>query len=65
MPPWPFAPRLPLDQDDYDAANWSAFPPLSERSVAQYGEPAEAPDFPQGAWEKTMLMAFALAPIRA
>jgi predicted dehydrogenase len=44
---------LPLDQDVYDAAAWSAIAPLSERSVAQDGAPVEVPDFTRGAWEKT------------
>src|SRR4051812_24067332 len=44
---------LPLDQDVYDAASWSAIAPASEKSVAQGGAPVEIPDFTRGAWEKT------------
>jgi hypothetical protein len=44
---------LPLDQDVYDAAAWTAVGPLSEASVAQGGAPMEVPDFTRGAWEKT------------
>jgi predicted dehydrogenase len=41
---------LPLDQDVYDAASWSAIGPLSEQSVAQRGGPVEVPDFTRGQW---------------
>lgn len=41
---------LPLDQDVYDAAAWSAIAPLTEQSVAQGGMPVEVPDFTRGAW---------------
>ena len=44
---------LPLDQDVYDAAAWTAVGPLSEQSVAQDGAPMAVPDFTRGAWEKT------------
>ncbi|MDB6170307.1 MAG: hypothetical protein JWM88_3171 [Verrucomicrobia bacterium] len=44
---------LPLDQDVYDAAAWSAIGPLSEQSVAQGGAPVEIPDFTRGAWKTT------------
>jgi hypothetical protein len=44
---------LPLDQDVYDAAAWSAIGPISEKSVAQRGAPVEIPDFTRGQW-KTM-----------
>ena len=42
---------LPLDQDVYDAAAWSAIGPLSEQSVARRGAPVEVPDFTRGAWK--------------
>ena len=42
---------LPLDQDVYDAATWSAVAPLSEQSVAHGGAPVEFPDFTRGAWK--------------
>ncbi|MGH8019405.1 MAG: Gfo/Idh/MocA family oxidoreductase [Opitutaceae bacterium] len=44
---------LPLDQDVYDAAAWSAIGPLTEDSVARDGAPVEAPDFTRGAWKHT------------
>ncbi len=44
---------LPLDQDVYDAAAWTAVGPLSEISVAQDGMPQAIPDFTRGAWETT------------
>jgi len=44
---------LPLDQDVYDAATWSAVAPLSEQSVAHGGAPVEFPDFTRGAWKTT------------
>ena len=44
---------LPLDQDVYDAATWSAVAPLSEQSVARGGAPVEVPDFTRGAWRTT------------
>jgi len=39
---------LPLDQDVYDAASWSAISPLSERSVANRSLPVDIPDFTRG-----------------
>ena len=42
---------LPLDQDVYDAATWSAIAPVSEQSVARGGAPIEVPDFTRGAWK--------------
>lgn len=44
---------LPLDQDVYDAASWSAVGPLSEASVAHRGRSTDFPDFTRGKW-KTM-----------
>ncbi len=43
---------LPLDQDVYDAAEWSAIIELSQISVANNGMPVEIPDFTRGAWNK-------------
>ncbi len=43
---------LPLDQDVYDAAEWSALAELSEKSVANHGLPIKYPDFTRGAWKK-------------
>lgn len=43
---------LPLDQDVYDAALWSAVAPLSEWSVANRSNSINVPDFTRGAWKK-------------
>jgi hypothetical protein len=43
---------LPLDQDVYDAAEWSAVIELSEISVRNQGMPVKIPDFTRGAWDK-------------
>ncbi|WKD50891.1 Gfo/Idh/MocA family protein [Microbulbifer spongiae] len=42
---------LPLDQDVYDAAAWSAVTPLSEASVKNRGDSVDFPDFTRGAWK--------------
>jgi hypothetical protein len=42
---------LPLDQDVYDAALWSAVAPLSEWSVANRSSPITVPDFTGGSWK--------------
>ncbi len=42
---------LPLDQDVYDAALWSAISPLSEKSVANRSNSVDVPDFTHGAWK--------------
>ncbi|MGY6522788.1 MAG: Gfo/Idh/MocA family protein [Mongoliitalea sp.] len=42
---------LPLDQDVYDAALWSAISPLSEWSVANRSNSIDIPDFTAGAWK--------------
>ncbi|MBI5708632.1 MAG: Gfo/Idh/MocA family oxidoreductase [Armatimonadetes bacterium] len=42
---------LPLDQDVYDAAAWSAISPLSEVSVARRGRSVDVPDFTRGVWK--------------
>lgn len=42
---------LPLDQDVYDAALWSAIAPLSEKSVANRSNSVDIPDFTNGAWK--------------
>lgn len=41
---------LPLDQDVYDAALWSAVAPLSEWSIANHSMPINVPDFTRGSW---------------
>jgi hypothetical protein len=42
---------IPLDQDVYDAALWSAMAPLSEWSVANRSNSIDVPDFTDGAWK--------------
>jgi hypothetical protein len=42
---------LPLDQDVYDAALWSAISPLSQQSVANRSASVDIPDFTRGAWK--------------
>jgi hypothetical protein len=42
---------LPLDQDVYDAALWSAVTPLSEKSVTKKSRSVDVPDFTRGAWQ--------------
>ena len=41
---------LPLEQDVYDAAAWSAIVPLSEWSVLHRSNSIDVPDFTAGAW---------------
>lgn len=43
---------LPLDQDVYDAAEWSAIGELSRISIENGSAPVEFPDFTRGAWQK-------------
>jgi hypothetical protein len=42
---------LPLDQDVYDGALWSAVAPLSEWSVANRSQSIDIPDFTGGSWK--------------
>ena len=42
---------LPLENDVYDAALWSAVIPLSEQSVTNRSNSVDVPDFTSGAWE--------------
>lgn len=46
---------LPLDQDVYDAAAWSAIVPLSEWSVLNRSNSIAIPDFTAGAWKTNPL----------
>ncbi|HCO67773.1 MAG TPA: acetylgalactosaminidase [Dysgonomonas sp.] len=50
---------LPLDQDVYDAAEWSSLVELTELSVKNNGAPVEIPDFTRGAWNKLNRLKFA------
>jgi hypothetical protein len=43
---------LPLDQDVYDAAEWSSVIELSRVSAANHGMPVQIPDFTRGAWNE-------------
>ncbi len=44
---------LPLDQDVYDAAEWSSLVELSETSIRNGNIPVVMPDFTRGEWDKT------------
>ena len=44
---------LPLDQNVYEGALWSAVSPLSAASVDQEGMPQDFPDFTRGNWKTT------------
>ena len=50
---------LPLDQDVYDAAEWSCIIELSEKSVLNGSMPVQIPDFTRGAWNKLKGLEFA------
>ena len=41
---------LPLDQDVYDAAEWSSIVELSKKSVNRSSKPMNIPDFTRGNW---------------
>ena len=41
---------LPLDQDVYDAAEWSSIVELSKKSVNKGSKPIDIPDFTKGNW---------------
>ncbi len=43
---------LPLDEDVYDAALWSAIAPLSEKSVKNRSSSVDVPDFTGGNWKQ-------------
>ncbi|RYY08651.1 MAG: acetylgalactosaminidase, partial [Chitinophagaceae bacterium] len=42
---------LPLDQDVYDAASWTAVGIFSEKSVANKSRTIDIPDYTRGAWK--------------
>lgn len=50
---------LPLDQDVYDAVEWSCLVELTEISVLNDSEPVEIPDFTRGDWNKIQGLKFA------
>ena len=41
---------LPLDQDVYDAAEWSAIIELSKKSIDKKSKSVKIPDFTRGNW---------------
>lgn len=43
---------LPLDEDVYDAAEWSCIGELSAASIENHGMPVKVPDFTRGDWNK-------------
>jgi len=49
---------LPLDQDVYDAAEWSSIIELSEKSIENQGMPVKIPDFTRGAWKKVDVVTY-------
>ena len=55
---------LPLDQDVYDAAEWSSIIELSRISVENNSKPVAIPDFTRGAWNKVKGYRHAVANIR-
>ena len=52
---------LPLDQDVYDAAEWSSLVELTEVSINHGSMPVVMPDFTRGEWNKTKGITFAMA----
>ena len=50
---------LPLDQDVYDAAEWSCLVELTEISVERGNIPVEIPDFTRGGWKELKSLTFA------
>ena len=43
---------LPLDQDVYDAAEWSCLGEITRLSIENNSMPVEVPDFTRGSWQK-------------
>ena len=52
---------LPLDQDVYDAAEWSSLVELTEVSINHGSMPVVMPDFTRGEWDKVDGLTFAVA----
>ena len=50
---------LPLDQDVYDAAEWSCIGELSAKSIEHGHMPVEVPDFTRGEWNRLPGLVFA------
>lgn len=53
---------LPLDQDVYDAAEWSCLTELSALSIAYGSMPVEVPDFTRGEWNRIRGYSYASVP---
>ncbi len=51
---------LPLDQDVYDAAEWSSLVELTEVSINHGSMPVVLPDFTRGDWNKSKGVSFAM-----
>lgn len=51
---------LPLDQDVYDAAEWSSLVELTEVSIINGSMPVEMPDFTRGEWNKIQGLHFSM-----
>ncbi len=51
---------LPLDQDVYDAAEWSCIGELTAASIENGSKPVKVPDFTRGRWQKLNGLHFAL-----
>ena len=51
---------LPLDQDVYDAAEWSSLVELSEVSISNGSIPVVMPDFTRGEWNRIQGLEFAM-----
>ena len=49
---------LPLDQDVYDAAEWSSIIELSRASVDNESMPIQVPDFTRGDWDKVKTVTY-------
>ncbi len=49
---------LPLDQDVYDAAEWSSIVELTRLSVENHSMPVQIPDFTRGAWNKVKTVTY-------
>jgi predicted dehydrogenase len=52
---------LPLDQDVYDAAEWSSLVELTEVSINHGSMPVVMPDFTRGEWNKLQSVTLAIA----
>ena len=53
---------LPLDQDVYDAAEWSCLVELTEVSINHGSMPVVMPDFTRGEWDRVDGLRFATKP---